>query len=270
MKVTTWNVNGIRARLAQVHEWIEREQPDALCLQEIKASVEHVPESLCALEGYWCYWHGHKGYSGVGLLLKRSHFPDQPTFFHPAFDHETRIVCAQAGGSVLSSVYVPNGGKDFDAKIRFLEALSNFVSTVHAEGKQLILCGDMNVARTERDVHPALRKPEAIGQTPRERQLIESLVSSGLVDLGRHLDPDNDRLFTWWAPWRNLRQKNVGWRLDYVLSSEGLARTATGCISSREFGTSDHAPVTAFFGPTPGVSNVGEAQGTGPGTPPSL
>jgi exodeoxyribonuclease III len=247
MKVTTWNVNGIRAREAQVLEWLHRETPDVLCLQEIKASPEHVPASLCALEGYWCYWHGHKGYSGVGFHLRKTLFPEKPAFAHPDFDHENRIVTVELGPWVLASIYVPNGGKDFAAKIRFLEALEQFVSQIHAQGKQVVLCGDFNVARTERDVHPALRKPEQIGQTPQERALIERLLGQGLIDLGRHFDPDNDRLFTWWAPWRNLRQKNVGWRLDYVFASEAVARTATGCVGLREFGSSDHAPVTATF-----------------------
>ena len=83
----------------------------------------------------------------------------------------------------------------------------------------------MNVARTERDVHPKERKPRAIGQLPEERALIERIIGRGLVDVGRALDPDNDGLFTWWAPWRNMRQRNIGWRLDYVFASTALAST---------------------------------------------
>ena len=105
----------------------------------------------------------------------------------------------------------------------------------------------MNVARTERDVHPKERKPRAIGQLPEERALIERILSRGLVDVGRALDPDNDGLFTWWAPWRNMRQRNIGWRLDYVFASEPLAARATAVRSGREIGTSDHAPVVATF-----------------------
>ena len=86
----------------------------------------------------------------------------------------------------------------------------------------------MNVARTERDVHPKERKPRAIGQLPEERALIERILSRGLVDVGRALDPDNDGLFTWWAPWRNMRQRNIGWRLDYVFASEALAAPRDG------------------------------------------
>ncbi len=111
----------------------------------------------------------------------------------------------------------------------------------------VVLCGDINVARTDRDVHPKERKPGVIGQRPEERALLRALLGHGLVDVGRALDPDNDNLFTWWAPWRNLRQRNIGWRIDYVLASDALASAATSCKVLAEVGTSDHAPVVARF-----------------------
>jgi exodeoxyribonuclease-3 len=144
-------------------------------------------------------------------------------------------------------VYVPNGGKDFPAKMRFLEALHEYARAFRDEGKPLILCGDLNVARTERDVHPKERKPRAIGQLPEERALIESIIACGLVDVGRGVDPDNDGLFTWWAPWRNMRQRNIGWRLDYVLASTSLYERVVSCPVLKDIGTSDHAPVLATF-----------------------
>ena len=101
---------------------------------------------------------------------------------------------------------MPNGGKDFPAKMKFLEAMDEYATSFQASGRALVLCGDMNVARTERDVHPKERKPRAIGQLPEERALIERIIGRGLVDVGRALDPDNDGLFTWWAPWRNMRR----------------------------------------------------------------
>ena len=247
LKLTTWNVNGIRAREAQVLEWVERERPDVLCLQEVKASREHVPAALGELPGYWCYWHGHKGYSGVALLLSKATFSARPAFAHPAFDHETRIVTARVGALLFSSIYVPNGGKDLAAKVRFLDALDAFAERAHAAGEQIILCGDLNVALEPRDVHPSLRKPQQIGQTPEERVQLKRLIGRGLVDLSRKFHPDDDALYTWWAPWRNLREKNVGWRLDYVLCSAELAASAVSCTSHREFGTSDHGPVQAVF-----------------------
>jgi exodeoxyribonuclease III len=247
VKISTWNVNGVRAREAQVLDWLEREQPDVLCLQEIKASPADVPARLCSVPGYWCYWHGHKGYSGVGLHVSRQTFPARPPFTHPEFDHEHRIVTLEIGDLILASIYVPNGNKDYPAKVRFLEALEAWVGARHAEGKNLVLCGDLNVARTPIDVHPKLRKADQIGQTPEEQALLERIMAHGLVDLLRRFDPNNDRLFTWWAPWRNLRERNIGWRLDYVLASAPLAERALACQAFREFGTSDHGPVTAHF-----------------------
>jgi exodeoxyribonuclease III len=251
MKIATWNVNGIRARQAQVQDWIERERPDVVCLQEIKANSDQVPAALCEMEGYWCYWHGNKGYSGVALHVSKAAAPDRPAFAHPSFDFENRIVTVDlqtsAGDATVASVYAPNGGKDFPAKMRFLEAMDEYAASFQAASRLLVLCGDLNVARTDRDVHPKERKPRAIGQLPEERAMIERIIARGLVDLGRALDPDNDGLFTWWAPWRNMRERNIGWRLDYVLASDALAARAVSCPVQKEVGTSDHAPVMAEF-----------------------
>lgn len=247
MKVATWNVNGIRARQSQLQEWIEREQPDVVCLQEIKASLDQIPVWLCELEGYWCYWHGAKGYSGVALHVRHAIAPERPPFAHPDFDYESRIVTAEAGGVTFASIYVPNGGKDFPAKMRFLEALERYVAGLHAEGRRVVLCGDLNIARADMDVHPKERKPRAIGQLPEERALLERIIGHGLVDTGRALEPDNDQLFTWWAPWRNMRDRNIGWRLDYVLASAPIFDRVKACVVQREFGTSDHGPVIATF-----------------------
>src|SRR5690606_33380542 len=112
----------------------------------------------------------------------------------------------------------------------------------HDEGRQLVLCGDINIARTEKDVHPRERKP-VIGQLPEERALFERLLGEHLVDVGRRLDPDNDAMFSWWPPWRNMRQRNIGWRLDYVLATPEIAERAFACPVLADVGTSDHAPV---------------------------
>ena len=246
-KIATWNVNGIRARQAEVQDFIEREQPDVLCLQEIKAAIDQLPVWLCQMEGYWCYWHGGKGYSGVGLHVRKATMLEPPVFAHPDFDYEHRIATVRLPQSVVASIYVPNGGKDFPAKMRFLEALDAYALELHASGISLVLCGDLNVARTEMDVHPKERKPRAIGQLPEERALMESIISRGLVDVHRRVEPDNAELFTWWAPWRNMKQRNIGWRLDYVLASQSLADRLASCVVQREFGTSDHGPVVATF-----------------------
>ena len=247
MKVATWNVNGIRARHAQVHEWVERERPDVVCLQEIKAPSDQVPAALCEMQGYWCYWHGAKGYSGVALQVSKTIAPERPLFSHPPFDYENRIVVVEVAGVTIASIYVPNGGRDFPAKMRFLEAMEGYARTFRDADRPLVVCGDLNVARADIDVHPKERKPRAIGQLPEERALLERIIACGLVDVGRAVDPTNDGLFTWWAPWRNMRQRNIGWRLDYVLASTALAARVVSCPVQKDVGTSDHAPVIATF-----------------------
>src|SRR5262249_23198132 len=137
--------------------------------------------------------------------------------------------------------------KDFSAKMNFLNALDAYALAFRAEGTALLLCGDINVARADIDVHPRERKPAAIGQLPQEREIIERMLGHGLRDVTRDLHPDDEHLFTWWATWRNLRQRNIGWRIDYLLASESVAAKATSCVSQREVGTSDHAPLVATF-----------------------
>ena len=253
MKIATWNVNGIRARQAQVHEWIARERPDVVCLQEIKAGSDQVPNALCEMEGYWCYWHGAKGYSGVALHVSQAIAPERPQFSHPAFNYEHRIAAVDlataVGEMTVASVYVPNGGKDFAAKMRFLDGLDAYAASFLAAGRALVLCGDMNVARSDADVHPKERKPGVIGQRPDERALFEKILAQGVVDVARTLQPDASDIFTWWAPWRSMRERNIGWRIDYVLASESLQRRVKACTVLRDYGTSDHAPLLARFDP---------------------
>ncbi|HWI20924.1 MAG TPA: exodeoxyribonuclease III [Vicinamibacterales bacterium] len=261
MKIATWNVNGIRARQSQLFDWLAAEQPDIVCLQEIKASLDQLTFELRDMEGYWSYWHGDKGYSGVAVLVKKSLVGALPICSHPTFDFEQRIVCASvplaprslgeggspAGDVMIASVYVPNGGKDFDAKMRFLEALESFVAEAERDQKLIILCGDLNVALAERDIHPKLQKPNQIGARPEERALLARIISRGLVDVHRSFEPDNDNLFTWWAPWRNQKERNIGWRIDYVLASKAIAERAASATVQREIGSSDHGPVVVNF-----------------------
>lgn len=243
MKVITWNVNGIRARHAELQALMAEEMPDVVCLQEIKASPGKVPDLLVTTSDHWSYWHGEGGYSGVALIVRHSFVMERPVFHHPSFDMEHRIVVADLGSMLVASVYVPNGGKDYDAKIKFFSSLADWAGETIAGGRDVVMCGDLNVAREERDVHPKERKPNQIGTRPEERALFARLLAAGLVDIGRSLDPDNHDLFTWWPPWRNLRQRNIGWRIDYVLATAGVAARARTSVARREFGTSDHGPV---------------------------
>jgi len=247
MKIATWNVNGIRKRQPQFLEWIERKRPDIVCLQEIKATPAQLADELCNLAGYRCYWHGERAYSGVSLQVRQDTIADEPVFSHPKFDRDTRVVEARLGKLCVASIYVPNGGKDYPDKLKFLEELREYTAERLSETDQLVLCGDMNVTRTDRDVHRSERNPRLIGQRPDERVLFESILNRGLVDLARDMNPDDDGLFSWWAPWREHRQRNIGWRIDYQLVSPAMAERAQGCWVEREVGTSDHAPVVAEF-----------------------
>jgi exodeoxyribonuclease-3 len=247
MKVGTWNVNGIRARASQVREWIERERPEVVCLQELKAELAQVPE-VVHRQDYHAFWHCCKGYSGVSLQLRKDVFPAEPVYRHPPFDRESRIVTAELGDLVIASIYVPNGGKDYPAKLEFLNRLIEWARELRTGGRELLLSGDLNIARTEMDVHPRERKPMAVGQRPEERALFESLLGTGLTDVGRAMDPENPGLFTWWAPWRNMRARNIGWRLDYLLASPAVFARAQSCVVQADVGTSDHAPVVMEVG----------------------
>jgi exodeoxyribonuclease-3 len=246
VNLATWNVNGIRARAAQLREWLARDRPDVVCLQELKAEATQIPE-IPELADYHSLWHTRKGYSGVSLHLRKDTFPGDPAFSHPSFDFESRMVQVEHRDLVIASVYVPNGGKDYAAKLEFVTRLIAWAQQLEAQGRAVVLCGDMNITRSEMDVHPKERKPNAIGQRQEERELFATLLGAPLVDVGRAFDPDNPGLFTWWAPWRNLRARNIGWRLDYVLASPALAERATACVVQPDVGTSDHAPVLMTF-----------------------
>src|SRR5262249_16389557 len=159
---------------------IDRERPDVLCLQEVKAAREQIPAELGDLGGYYCFWHGYKGYSGVALHLSRAAFSRPPEYGHSAFDLESRIVTASFGTLLFASVYVPKGGKDFPAKVRFLDALDEWAADLERRGIELVLCGDLNVAREGRDVHPTLRNVLQIGQTSEEQAQLEHVIGRGL------------------------------------------------------------------------------------------
>src|SRR5258707_3750782 len=163
MKIATWNVNGIRARQAQLREWLERDRPDVVCLQELKAEPSQIPEQV-KLQDYHAYWHGYRAHSGVSLHIRKGLFDAEPAFSHPEFDMESRIVQAEVGRLVLASVYVPNGGKDYEAKLGFMIQLAAWAKEPHPDGPQLRLRGGMDITRTDHDVQPHDRKPRSLRQ----------------------------------------------------------------------------------------------------------
>jgi len=242
LRIATWNVNGIRAREAQFCEWLDRDRPDVVCLQELKAEPAQIPER-CGHADYHVYWHGMRAYSGVSLHVSRNLHAADPSFTHPEFDMESRIVQVTLGDLVVASVYVPNGGKDYQAKVAFLSKLADWAARLSAEGRDIVLCGDLNVAHADIDVHPRERKAGVIGQRPEERELFDRLLGGHFVDVGRAQNPDDETMFSWWPPWRNMRQRNIGWRIDYILASKSIADRVSECKVLADVGTSDHAPV---------------------------
>src|SRR5881397_2810575 len=193
MKIATCNVNGIRARQAQLREWMERDRPDVVCIQELKAEAAQIPEQV-KLEDYHAYWHGFRAYSGVSLHIRKGLFDTEPAFSHPEFDMESRIVQAELGRLVLASVYVPKGGKDYEAKLGFMIKLAAWAKELHRDGRELVLCGDMNITRTDLDVHPNERKPGIIGQREEERELLDRLLAHHLVGAVAQPAPAQHRL----------------------------------------------------------------------------
>ena len=253
MLIATWNVNGIRARFAELVEWVADASPDIFCLQEIKAAESQVPGGLFDLADYRGVWHGdYGGYSGVSIHVRRDRCAE-PRFSIPEFDRETRLLEVDLGNLIVCCAYLPNGQKSdsaYQGKLSFLNAMVGHAKARCSEATSFVLVGDMNVAREERDVHPRLRDPSQIGQRMEERELFARLLEEGgLVDAGRTVDPRNDDLFTWWPPWREEKAKNRGWRLDYCLVSRDLAGRIAACRVLRDTGSSDHAPVMLELAP---------------------
>ena len=210
---------------------MEREQPDVFCLQEIKAAPDQIPMVLCEIEGYWCYWHGEKGYSGVGLHVRRRLCPSGRRSHIPRSTMRTGSSRSRSGGRRSRRFTCRTAARTFRRRCSSSRRSSAFA----AERRAAAAARDLRrpQRRAHRfDVHPKERKPRAIGQLPEERELIERIIGHGLVDVGRALDPDNDQMFTWWAPWRNMRQRNIGWRLDYVLASHALFDVSRAATSS--------------------------------------
>ena len=223
MKIATWNVNGIRARQAELQDRGWSECSPTSCASRKSRRLRISCRCGCAKwKGIGATGTARKGIQASAFMSGNDFAAERPQFEHPAFDYENRIVLVRLPAVTVVSVYVPNGGKDFPAKLRFLDALELFAAEMRADANPIVICGDLNIARADIDVHPKERKPRAIGQLPEERAQLERIIGHGLVDVSRALEPDNDQMFTWWAPWRNMRQRNIGWRLDYLLASQRL------------------------------------------------
>jgi exodeoxyribonuclease III len=247
LSVATWNVNGIRARALAFERWVAINHPDIVCLQEIKAHPEQVPVHLRDLDAYSSIWHGAKGgYSGVSIHV-RKHL-GEPAFSVPHFDQETRIVQASIDGLAVINVYTPLGQKSYRQKLEFLDDLIRYIDALRYEGQRVLLCGDLNIAHTNIDVHPELYEEGRLCLRDDERAKLDLLRERGMIDVFRYLHPAERSAYTWWPYFGGARLRNVGWRLDYFFASEDLLGAVRTCRIHREEASSDHSPVVAEFG----------------------
>lgn len=252
MKIASWNVNGIRARHEALCAWVERQCPDIVVLQEVKALENEIPESIAGLDGYRKFWNASsfkKGYSGVGILLRDGSCAEA-AWEIPAFDVENRTLVLHCGSFTLIGTYVPRGDgpEHYAVKLRYLEELRGYVADLLGRGRDVVLTGDMNVALRDIDVHRSQNKPGATGLRPEERAAIDAQLALGLRDVMRDRYPDRKDLFTWWPNWRFARERNLGWRIDCFYLSAGLAGRVSTVSVDLDERSSDHAPVLLEIG----------------------
>lgn len=247
MRIVSWNVNGIRAveRKGSL-EWLREEQPDVVCLQETKAHPEQLSQNLLEPPGYHTYWHSaeRKGYSGVATF-SREPVVTRSGLGVPEFDVEGRVLMSEHPGFLLLNVYVPQGGSGperLDFKLRFYAALLENCDALHAAGRQLVLCGDLNTAHQEIDLAHPQDNEDVSGFMPVERAWIDRYLAHGLVDAFRAFHPEPEQ-YTWWSYITRARSRNMGWRLDYFVVSEGLMPRVRDCSIRAEVMGSDHCPV---------------------------
>jgi exodeoxyribonuclease-3 len=251
VKIATYNLNGIRARLPRLLEWLEREKPDVACLQELKCADESLPIADIEAAGYGAVWHGQKGFNGVAILarddtpeLRRVGLPGDPD------DSHSRYIEAEAKGVVVGSLYLPNGNpvgtEKFDYKIRWMERLHAHAGELLQEERPAVLCGDWNVVPEDRDVFSARATAKDAVMQPEARQWWRRIVHQGWTDALRALHPSDDKLYTFWDYTAGCWQRDMGFRLDHLLCSPETADRLVGADVDRwargEEKASDHAP----------------------------
>lgn len=249
MRIATWNVNSVRARLDRALAWIDRVQPDLVCLQELKCQAEQFPHEGFLARGYHAVVHGQKTYNGVGIL-SRHPLEDAGPIRLLDDDDAARAIAATAGGVRVVDLYVPNGkavdSDSYHYKLRWLDGLQRWLEANHTPDQPLILCGDFNIAPDDRDVYdPVGWKDQVLCSDP-ERERYRRLLGWGLTDALRNFTEEAAQ-YTWWD-YRNLGfQKRQGLRIDHFLvSAPVLARARSVTIDREErkgAGASDHAPV---------------------------
>lgn len=253
MKIATFNVNGIKARLPRLLEWLGEAAPDIVCLQELKSSDETFPEADIRAAGYGAVWHGQKGFNGVAILARgcdpverQRGLPGDPD------DSHSRYIEASVGDIVVASIYLPNGnpqpGPKFDYKLGWMERLISHAATLRASEQPVVLAGDYNVIPTDlRDdvFSPTAMADDALAR-PESRAAFRRLLYGGWTDAIRALRPTGEA-YSFWDYQAGAWQRNAGFRIDHLLLSPAAAdRLADGGIDrevrAREK-ASDHVPV---------------------------
>jgi exodeoxyribonuclease-3 len=250
VRIATWNVNSLGARLARVEEWLDYTRPDVLCLQETKMADEVFPHGAFTALGYETVHHGDGRWNGVAIA-SRVGLAEASSGLGAEFDTQgSRLIAADCGGVRIVSVYVPNGrsldSDQYPAKLAWLVRLRALLDETSAPDRPLAVCGDFNVAPEDRDVWDPAQFEGATHVSPPERAALGDLLSWGLVDVFRRLY-DDDNLFTWWDYRAGNFHKHRGMRIDLILLTEALAgRTYYGLIdrnARKGQKPSDHAPV---------------------------
>ncbi|XP_040174332.1 DNA-(apurinic or apyrimidinic site) endonuclease-like isoform X2 [Anopheles arabiensis] len=250
-KISSWNVAALRSWVGKGGlEFLEHEKPDILCVQETRCTEDQMPDEARHIKGYHPYWLCKPGgRAGVAIYSKKMAFHVAYGLGDEEQDQDGRLLTAEYEKFYLVCVYVPNAGRKLDTlrkRLRWNEKFHQYLRDLDAK-KPVILCGDMNVAHEEIDLaNPKTNKKKA-GFTPEEREGMTELLSYGFVDTFRKLYPDRTGAYTFWTYMRGARAKNMGWRLDYFITSERLAGKVTdNVVRSQVFG-SDHCPVTLFL-----------------------
>jgi exodeoxyribonuclease-3 len=248
LKILCWNVNGIRAvRSRGFLEWLYKESPDIVCLQETKAHPEQLDKELREPRGYQAYWNypERKGYSGVATLTKTKPVAVKYDFEGAGLDLEGRVIITEYADFVLMNVYFPNGkmGEErLNYKLDFYEAFLRFTDSLKAVGTKLAVCGDFNTAHKEIDLARPRENANVSGFLPVERAWLDKFVAHGYIDIFRHLNKEPNN-YTWWDMKTRARERNVGWRIDYFFVTENLLPMVSNAFIMSEVTGSDHCPV---------------------------
>jgi exodeoxyribonuclease III len=249
MKMLCWNVDGLRSVLKKGFvEWLLKESPDVLCLQETRLSDDEVPEELRHIDGYHSFFSRHetkKGYSGVALFTKKEPVKVEKGFGIPRFDEEGRTLVADYGNFVLMNIYFPNGkasDERLDYKMAFYDAFLAYADGIKKKGKGVIVCGDVNTAHTELDIARPKDNAKRSGFLPMERAWMDKLESHGYVDTYRVFEKEGGH-YTYWDMRTGARKRNVGWRIDYFYISEDLLPQLKSAYIESDVTGSDHCPI---------------------------